>query len=161
MIDSILDSIKKALGLASDYTVFDDEIIMHINSALSDLYQIGGTPEAGVSIVDGVAKWSDFLVNPNQTNRIRTYIFLKVKLVFDPPSTGPATEAVERQIKEYESRINYDEILFNPQIYSFLDQKNGEAPTVWIIDDSGLFPPEAELGDVGYDPDTGNLWRNQ
>lgn len=106
MEPSILTSTKKVLGIAEMYTAFDMDILMHINAAFSILNQLGVGPVDGFFIEDKVAVWDDFAVPPNQLNLIRTYIFLKVRLLFDPPSTSFLITAMNEQIKEYEWRLN-------------------------------------------------------
>lgn len=116
MTDSILDSTKKILGVAEDYDVFDLDIITHINLAFSIINQLGVGPEEGFFIEDETAVWSDFLVPPNVLNMTRTYVYLKVRSLFDPPSTSYLIEATEKQIKEYEWRLNtFREVLLPPQ----------------------------------------------
>ena len=104
-IDSILDSTKKALGIAPDYDVFDPEIIMHINSVFSTLHQLGIGPEAGFEIEDAEVTWDQYLGNDRLLNSVRTYMYLKVKTVFDPPSTSFALNAMKEQIQEHEWRL--------------------------------------------------------
>lgn len=106
MEESILKSTKKILGLADDYVVFDLDIITHINSAFSVLDQLGVGPEGGFFIENYRDEWSDFEVPTNQLNLIKTYIFLKVRLLFDPPTTSFLIEAMDNQLKEYEWRIS-------------------------------------------------------
>jgi hypothetical protein len=106
MADSILNSTKKILGLASDYTAFDLDVITHINGAFSTLDQIGVGPVGGFSIEDDEATWDDFTAPPNQLNLVRTYIFLKVRMLFDPPGTSYLIEAMNKQIQEHEYRLN-------------------------------------------------------
>lgn len=106
MEDSILKSTKKILGLEDEYTVFDLDIITHINSTLSILNQLGVGPVDGFSIEDNEANWSDIELPLNQLGLLRTYVFLKVRLLFDPPSTSFAIEAMNRQIIEHEWRLN-------------------------------------------------------
>jgi hypothetical protein len=106
MEESILKSTKKILGIADDYTAFDLDIITHINAAFSILDQLGVGPEGGFFIEDEVATWNDFLAPSNQLNLVRTYVFLKVRHLFDPPTTSFLIEATEKQIKEYEWRLN-------------------------------------------------------
>lgn len=105
-MDSILTSIKKLLGITEDYEHFDQDVIMHINSALSALTQLGVGPEAGFFIEDSSAIWSDFVGNTSKLEFIKTYIYLKVRLVFDPPTSSAVIEAINRQISELEWRIN-------------------------------------------------------
>ncbi len=104
-MDSILTSIKKLLGIAEKYEHFDTDIIMHINSAFSVLTQLGVGPPEGFRIEDNSAEWSDFLQD-NRLDFIKTYIHLKVKLVFDPPLSSAVIESINRQISELEWRIN-------------------------------------------------------
>lgn len=105
METSILTSTKKNLGIGEDYTVFDDQIIDFINNALSTLNQLGIGPEDGYRIDDASSVWSDFF-DDNRMNSIKTYIFLKVKMLFDPPSTGYVMTALQEQVKELEWRLN-------------------------------------------------------
>lgn len=105
MSSSILDDVKHALGLLPEQTAFDIEIIMHINSAISTLTQLGVGPINGFSVTDNSQQWSDF-ADDARLNAARSYIVLKVRLIFDPPKTGFETAAIERQIQEMEFRIN-------------------------------------------------------
>jgi hypothetical protein len=106
MTESILDSTKKVLNLSSEYTPFDQDIIMHINSALSTLNQLGIGPESGFMIQDDNAVWSDFLGGDLRLNNVKTYVYLRVRMLFDPPTIGYLIEAMKEQIKELEWRIN-------------------------------------------------------
>jgi hypothetical protein len=104
--DSILDGTKKALNLAPDYTPFDQDIIMHINSVFSTLNQLGVGPELGFMIEDNEALWSDFLGADIRLNNVKTYVYLRVRMLFDPPTIGYLVEAMKEQAKELEWRIN-------------------------------------------------------
>jgi hypothetical protein len=106
MEQSILTSTKKILGIAEDYTVFDLDIITHINSAFSTLTQLGVGPAAGYMISDAEALWTDFIESDLQYNSVKSYVFLRVRQLFDPPSTSYLISAVERQIQELEWRLN-------------------------------------------------------
>lgn len=107
-MDSILTSIKKLLGIAEEYKQFDDDIIMHINTVFTSLAQIGVGPSGGFYIEDDMAEWTDFVSDLSQIQAVKTYIYLKVRLVFDPASLGSATlSAYERQISELEWRLNW------------------------------------------------------
>lgn len=108
MEQSILTSTKKILGIDKDYTVFDLDIITHINSAFSTLTQLGVGPRAGFMINDDTEVWSDFIdiENDLQYNSVKSYVFLRVRQLFDPPSTSYLISAVERQIQELEWRLN-------------------------------------------------------
>lgn len=106
MIASILTSIKKSLNLAEDYEAFDEDIIMHINSVFSTMNQLGVGPTQGFMIEDKEATWDAFLGSDPRLNNIKTYVYLRVRLLFDPPSTGYHTKALEDQIKQLEWRMN-------------------------------------------------------
>lgn len=103
--NSILTSTKKNCGLAEDYTVFDPDIIMFINSAFSTLHQLGLGPDEGYSIEDASAEWSDFF-DDDRLNSIKNYVYLKTKILFDPPATSYVLTALQEQIKELEWRLN-------------------------------------------------------
>lgn len=106
-MESILTSIKKMLGITAAYDHYDADIIMHINDAFSVLNQLGVGPANGFFIEDDSAVWSDFTEDVNKIHTVKTYIFRKVKIVFDPASLGSATlAAYERQIQEQEWRLN-------------------------------------------------------
>lgn len=106
-MDSILTSIKKLLGIAEEYTHFDADIIMHINSVFMTLTQLGVGPSTGFIIEDDTAYWEDFITDTTKLQAVKTYIYLKVRLVFDSSSLGSATlAAYERQIQELEWRLN-------------------------------------------------------
>ena len=106
-MESILTSIKKLLGIAEDYEHFDSDIIMHINSVFMTLTQLGVGPSEGFYIEDEEALWVDFIPDLTKLQAVKTYMYLKVRLLFDPSSLGSATlAAYERQIQEYEWRLN-------------------------------------------------------
>lgn len=109
MAESILTSTKTLLGLAEGYTVFDAEIITHINSAFSILHQLGVGPDAGFFIEDATPTWDDFILvdgtDPSK-NLVKTYVGLKAKSLFDPPTTSFHLEAMNHQIQQYEWRLN-------------------------------------------------------
>ena len=106
-MDSILTSIKKMLGIAEEYTHFDPDIIMHINSVFMTLTQLGVGPSEGFYIEDDMTEWDEFIPDPTKLQAVKTYMYLKVRLVFDSSSLGSATlAAYERQIQELEWRLN-------------------------------------------------------
>lgn len=105
-MDSILDSVKKVLGIDKDYDAFDVDILMHINTVFSTLHQLGIGPEAGFAIEDASPTWDDYLGGDLRRNDIKTYIYLKVRLVFDPPTTGFLHSSLKEQIQELEWRIS-------------------------------------------------------
>lgn len=102
--DSILDSIKKNLGIPYGVDAFDMDIILHINSALAELHQLGVGPNECFVIEDNGATWSDFTDDP-RLNMVKTYMYLEVRLAFDPP-TASVLSAMERKRDEYEWRLN-------------------------------------------------------
>lgn len=107
-MESILTSIKKLLLISEDYKQFDPDIIMHINSVFMILQQLGVGPSEGFFIEDASAEWTDFVEDITQIQAVKTYIYLKVKLLFDPASVGSSTLAsYERQIQELEWRLNW------------------------------------------------------
>lgn len=105
MEESILTSIKKLLGSTKEYTIFDPDIIIHINSVFMTLTQLGVGPPEGFYIEDETSVWSDF-TDVKNFEAVKTYIYIKVKLVFDPPLSSAMIESLERQAKELEWRLN-------------------------------------------------------
>ena len=103
-MESILTSIKKLLGIMSDYTNFDDDIMIHINTAFAMLNQLGVGPEGGFMIVDANSRWEDYTTEKN-LNMVKTYIYLKVRLLFDPPTSTALIESINRTLSEIEWRI--------------------------------------------------------
>lgn len=106
METSILTSIKKLLGIEEDYTHFDTDIVMHINSAFMSLNQLGVGPTAGFRIEDKEAEWSEFVGERLDLESVKSYVYLKTRLVFDPPQTSFLIDAIKDQIKELEWRLN-------------------------------------------------------
>ena len=107
--ESILTSVKKLCGLEKDYEQFDQEIITHINSTLMTLTQIGVGPAEGFVITDDAETWGDFLGDTKTVKQlvaVKTYIGLKVRLIFDPPTSSYVLDALKRQADEYEWRLN-------------------------------------------------------
>ena len=108
--DSILVSIKKMLGMTEEYTVFDPDIIMHINTVFGTLRQLGVGPADGFAIENKDAVWTDFIHDSDivKFNAVKTYVYLKVRLVFDPPLSGTLVEVINRSINELEWRLNVE-----------------------------------------------------
>lgn len=106
MEESILTSTKKILGLSEDYTAFDLDIITHINAAFSILNQLGVGPTNGFFVESSDDEWESYGVPANQLFLVKTYVFLKVRFLFDPPTTSFMITAMQDQIKEYEWRLN-------------------------------------------------------
>lgn len=107
-MDSILKTIKKLLGISDEETHFDTDLIVHINSVFSTLRQLGVGPDKTFSIQDDTATWNSFIEDDADFNNIQTYMYLKVKLLFDPPVSSYVLSAMERQINELEWRMNVD-----------------------------------------------------
>lgn len=104
--ESILFSIKKMLGLEEDYTPFDTDIIIGINTALMTLTQMGVGPKEGFSISDAGATWSEFLTNDVKLFAAKTYVYLQVRMGFDPPSNSFVMDAMKKQSEEILWRLN-------------------------------------------------------
>lgn len=105
-MESILKSIKKFLGVSIEDDHFDPEIIMHINSVFMDLWQLGVGPYEGFEIEDDVTTWQEFLEGSAKFNAVKSYIELRVKLLFDPPSSSAVIEAYKKEIDKWEWRLN-------------------------------------------------------
>ena len=105
-MESILTSIKKLLGIDEEYEHFDSDIIMHVNSVFMILNQLGVGPTEGFSIKDKTATWEDFVTDLTKVEAIKSYVYLKVKLLFDPPLSSSVMESINRTISELEWRIN-------------------------------------------------------
>lgn len=106
MEPSILKSTKKILGVGEADTSFDVDIMTHINAVLSVLTQVGIGPNNGYMIEDDTATWDAFIGTDPRLNLVKTYLYLKVRLLFDPPGTSYAIDAMEKQIAEFEWRLN-------------------------------------------------------
>lgn len=106
MTDSILTSIKKLLGMTEEYTAFDTDITIHINTAFMTLHQLGIGPEEGFRIEDKYNTWDEYIDEEDNLDAVKTYIYLKVKLVFDPPLNSSVMESLKQVINEYEWRLN-------------------------------------------------------
>lgn len=106
MEESILTSVKKLLGVPEDYEQFDTDILMHINSVFMILNQLGVGPSEGFSITDKTATWNDFISDNTQFESVKTYMCMKVRLLFDPPLSSAVMECMNRSISEFEWRLN-------------------------------------------------------
>jgi hypothetical protein len=107
MEESILISIKKMLGIDESYTAFDLDVMVHINSVLMILTQLGVGPSEGFAIEDDSTTWGDFMDDGNtRLNSVKTYMYLKVKLLFDPPTSSATIDSFNRLISELEFRLN-------------------------------------------------------
>lgn len=106
IMDSILISVKKMLGITADYTHFDDDIIMHINSVFMILHQLGLGPEEGFMIESDRETWDEFIKDEFTIESVKSYMYLKVGLLFDPPTSSNVMEAKNRLANELEWRLN-------------------------------------------------------
>lgn len=104
-MESILTSIKKLLGIAEEYKHFDDDLIMHINSVFLVLTQLGVGPETGFMIEDDTTEWTEFIGESAQLQTVKSYMYLKVKLLFDPPLSSTAMQSMNNIIAEFEWRL--------------------------------------------------------
>jgi hypothetical protein len=113
--DSILDSVKQVLGLGTSDTAFDVDVTMHINSVLVSLQQLGVGPAEGFRVSDRTDVWSDYISGGTLLlENVRSYIAIKVRLIFDPPATSFAIDALQRMAQELEFRINVNAEVLNP-----------------------------------------------
>ena len=111
MEDSILTSVKSKIGMLEDYTEFDNDIIDYINSVFMILKQLGVGPSNGFAIQDASDKWSEFISEPErqaELQGVKTYIYQKTKLIFDPPQSSALIEALKQSIAEFEWRLNVE-----------------------------------------------------
>lgn len=107
-MDSILTSIKKMLGIDEEYEQFDPELIMFINSAFGILFQLGVGPKDEMYKIDGSGNTWDEFIPEDQIETVKSYVFMKVKLMFDPPSSSFVLSSYQDLIKEFEWRCNVD-----------------------------------------------------
>lgn len=103
---SILTDVKKTLNLADDFTAFDLDVMMHINSVLATLNQLGVGPDDGFMIEDADATWEEFLGTDPRYNSAKTVVYLQVRLYFDPPQTSHHVASAQKQIDELLTRLN-------------------------------------------------------
>ena len=105
MEEIILNTIKKMLGISNDCEDFDTDIIMHINTVFMVLNQLGIGPDEGFRIENKTEAWSDYLTDKDDLEAVKTYMYLKVKLLFDPPLNSAVLESLQNSIKEFEWRL--------------------------------------------------------
>jgi hypothetical protein len=148
--NSILDSVKKALGFESEYTAFDVDVIMYINATFGPLQQLGVGPDSGFTIADNTTLWIDYISRKDILGMVQVFMYMRVRMMFDPPATSYAINAIESQISQLEWRIT---------VMAETDPVINESPSVWW-DLTGLsdFPDGAITGDYGFDTDTWNFW---
>lgn len=102
----ILDSTKKVLGIDPNYPAFDQDLIIHINSVFATLQQLGVGPTEGFAIVDNTSKWQDFIGTKTILNSVKSYVYVKVRLMFDPPTTSFLQETFKQLAAEFEWRLS-------------------------------------------------------
>ena len=105
-MESILASIKKMVGITKEDTHFDADIIMHINSVFMILNQLGVGPSECFTIEDDVATWKDFIPNGQNIELVKSYMNLKVRMLFDPPTSSTVMQSMNQAISEFEWRLN-------------------------------------------------------
>lgn len=106
MDESILTSVKRSVGIVPECTDFDAELVMHINTVLTVLTQLGVGPAEGFSITGDTETWTDFVTDMKNLHSIKSYVGLKVRLLFDPPTSSAVVESINKLISELEWRIN-------------------------------------------------------
>jgi hypothetical protein len=160
--NSILDSVKKVLGLDADYTEFDMDVVMHINTTFTTLQQLAVGPKTGFAIVDNTLLWSDYTDNLNLLGAVRSYVYLRVRMLFDPPATSFTIEAFTKQIQELEWRLNVMAEEINPpsqpipvpidpwNVWEDLITRARYTPKVVIVPYAPALTFNAETGNVFY-----------
>lgn len=108
MEESIFESIKSLLGPDASYDVFDQDILIHINTAISVLTQLGVGPATGFMVTGSDETWRDFIGDDKILQMVKTYIYMKVKMAFDPPTNSSVLNAYNEACKEYEWRLNVE-----------------------------------------------------
>lgn len=108
MHESVLESVKKLMGIDESYDVFDQDLIIHINSALFVAAQLGVPLKGSHMIEDSFTNWDDITDDIEGFSALKSYIYLKTKLLFDPPTVGVLHEAMERQVQEFEWRLSFE-----------------------------------------------------
>lgn len=112
-MDSILTSIKKLLGITEEYTHFDTDLIIHINTVFSILNHLGVGPAESFSITSKAGKWSDFISDNTKIESVKSYVYMKVKLIFDPPLSSSVVTSMNQLISEMEWRL---QVVCDPEL---------------------------------------------
>lgn len=123
MEESILISIKKLLGITKEYKHFDSDIVMHINTVFSILNQLGVGPDIPFFVIDEDQTWEDFIPNQGMIECLKSYVYLRVKLLFDPPTTSFNLDAVKNIISELEWRMS---VMVTPAVTDDTDDSSEE-----------------------------------
>ena len=157
-MESILTSIKKLLGIAEEYTHFDDDIVIHINSVFAILTQLGVGPAEGFAIDDDTSVWSDLITENDDFEAIKSYTYLQVKLLFDPPTNSAVLNSINQKIAEYEWRIVENQVvkhvtagdLSNTELEEVIIEALRRAKEMGgFKGDTGPRGPKGDKGDVG------------
>ena len=107
--NNILNDVKRSIGLMPEYDSFDQVLIMHINSVFMILHQMGVGPDSGFRLVTGEEVWTDFLPSTYENfESVKSYVGMKVRLLFDPPSSSTHMECIKQAINEFEWRLNFE-----------------------------------------------------
>lgn len=138
--ESILNTIKKMLGLDADYTPFDTDIMVFINSAMMTFQQLGVGPLNGLSITGPNETWNDLNPEGIMMDGVKNYIYLCVKMVFDPPSSSFVMEAMNKQKEELEWRLREQAAFYpgdgsKPGYYQAMEEKKSESEETWPDND--------------------------
>lgn len=104
-MESILNTIKNMLGITADMTAFDDQLVVEINMVFNVLHQLGVGPDNSFSITGSTETWSSYITDLTKLQMVKTYIYLKVKQVFDPPNSSSHNTAIDNLVKELEFRL--------------------------------------------------------
>lgn len=156
-MSSILTDTKKVLNIEATYTVFDQDIMLHVNSVFGTLNQLGIGPTDGFAIEDDTAVWDDFLQGDLRFNPVKTYVYLRVRMLFDPPTTSYLMSAMENQIKELEWRLNV--VREGNAWIAPVPGQPISTSTNWYDLTGGLdFPSSAPDGSFGYDATIDTVW---
>jgi len=134
--NSILDSVKKALGMDPEFTAFDIDVVMHINSAFGSLQQLGVGSDTGFYIQDNTTLWSQYVSQLLYLGMVKQFIFMTVRLAFDPPATSFAIEAIQKQLEQLSLRINIAAESINKPSDPFTEEVlnvSGVTPTVFVV----------------------------
>lgn len=166
--ESILDTIKQALGIADDYTAFDLEVTIFINSAIGNLQQMGVGASTGFAIADRTTLWSQFVTQLSYLGMVKSYIYMAVRLAFDPPATSFGLDAVTKQLEQLAWRICVAVEAVSPPSDPFAVEEILEyVPDGGVLYEGGVMPrffapkvirlpyapiviPDASLGNVFY-----------
>jgi hypothetical protein len=147
--DSILDSTKKSLGIQFDYTEFDPDVIMAINSAFGPLTQNGVGPDGGFQISDNLTLWSTYVTDVRYLGMVKMFIWQSARLVFDPPASGFGISAIQK---------NIDELLWRINVAAEQAALAAAEPVIWDVTSLSDFPGGAKTGDLGIDFGNGDAY---